>query len=48
MRECLKIDTDPYIPTGVPATPEQVAQMIADGKLPADIELHPSQRLIVE
>ena len=30
------IDVDPYIPTGVPATPEQVAGLVADGTLPAD------------
>jgi len=30
------IDADPYIPSGVPATPEQVAELVADGTLPAD------------
>ncbi len=30
------IDCDPYIPTGVPATPEQVAVLVAEGTLPAD------------
>ena len=30
------IDADPYIPSGVPATPEQVAGLVADGTLPAD------------
>ena len=30
------IDSDPYIPTGVPATPEQVAVLVAEGTLPAD------------
>lgn len=30
------IDVDPYIPTGVNATPEQVAGLVAEGTLPAD------------
>lgn len=30
------IDVDPLIPTGVPATPEQVAGLVADGVLPAE------------
>lgn len=30
------IDADPYIPSGVPATPERVAELVADGTLPAD------------
>ncbi len=30
------IDTDPYIPTGIPATPERVAELVAEGTLPAD------------
>ena len=30
------IDVDPYIPTGVAASPEQVAALVADGTLPAD------------
>ena len=30
------IDCDPYIPTGVPATPEQVAVLVAEGTLPAE------------
>lgn len=30
------IDSDPLIPTGVPATPEQVAGLVAEGTLPAD------------
>ncbi len=30
------IDFDPYIPSGVPATPERVAELVADGTLPAD------------
>ena len=30
------IDADPYIPSGVPATPEQVAVLVAEGTLPAD------------
>ncbi len=30
------IDADPYIPTGIPATPEQVAVLVAEGTLPAD------------
>ena len=30
------IDVDPLIPTGVPATPEQVAVLVAEGTLPAD------------
>ncbi len=29
------IDVDPYIPTGVNATPEQVAAFVAEGTLPA-------------
>lgn len=29
------IDCDPYIATGVNATPEQVAALVADGTLPA-------------
>ena len=28
------LDADPLIPTGIPATPEQVAAMIADPDLP--------------
>ena len=30
------IDVDPYIGTGVAATPEQVAELVADGTLPAE------------
>jgi len=30
------IDADPFIPTGVPATVEQVAALVAEGTLPAD------------
>lgn len=30
------IDADPFIPTGVPATPEQVAVLVAEGTLPAE------------
>lgn len=30
------IDVDPYIPTGVNATPEQVAGLVAEGTLPAE------------
>lgn len=30
------IDCDPFIPTGVNASPEQVAGLVADGTLPAD------------
>jgi len=30
------IDADPFIPTGVPATPEQVAGLVAEGTLPAE------------
>ena len=29
------IDADPFIPTGINATPEQVAVMVAEGVLPA-------------
>lgn len=42
------LDADPIIPTGIPATPEQVAQMIADPAIPVDAgvlpELSPEQR----
>ena len=40
------IDSDPYIPTGVPATPEQVAVLVAEGTLPADkvADLAPEQQ----
>ena len=39
-------DADPYIPSGVPATPEQVAVLVAEGTLPADkvADLHPDQQ----
>ena len=30
------IDADPYISTGVPASPERVAELVANGDLPAD------------
>ena len=30
------IDADPFIPSGVPATVEQVTAMVVDGVLPAD------------
>lgn len=30
------IDADPFIPSGVPATVEQVTAMVVDGILPAD------------
>ena len=30
------IDADPFIPTGTPATVEQVTAMVVDGILPAD------------
>ena len=30
------IDSDPFIPSGVPATVEQVTAMVVDGILPAD------------
>ncbi len=30
------IDHDPYIPTGINATPERVAELVAEGTLPAD------------
>ena len=40
------IDADPFIPSGVPATVEQVTAMVVDGVLPADKvpDLHPNQR----
>ena len=40
------IDVDPYIPTGVNASPEQVAGLVADGTLPAGkvAELAPEQQ----
>ena len=42
----LTIDADPFIPSGVPATVEQVTAMVVDGVLPADKvpDLHPNQR----
>ena len=36
MSEGFILDADVFIPTGVPATPEQVAVLVADGTLPAD------------
>ena len=40
------IDADPFIPSGVNATPEQVAGLVADGTLPADkvADLTPKQQ----
>ena len=40
------IDSDPFIPSGVPATVEQVTAMVVDGILPADkvAALAPDQR----
>ena len=40
------LDADPYIPSGVPATPEQVAALVAEGTLPAEkvIELVAEQQ----
>ena len=40
------IDKDPYIATGVNATPEDVAGLVADGTLPADrvADLAPEQQ----
>ena len=40
------LDADPFIPSGVEATPEEVADMVADGRLPADkvALLHERQR----
>ena len=40
------IDADPYIPSGTPATVEQVIAMVVDGILPADkvADLHPDQQ----
>ena len=30
------LDTDPFIPTGVPATPQRVAELLAEGAIDAD------------
>lgn len=40
------IDSDPFIPSGVPATVEEVAAFVVDGVLPADkvADLHPDQQ----
>jgi len=40
------IDADPFIPSGVAATVEEVAAFVVDGILPADKvpDLHPNQR----
>lgn len=40
------IDADPFIPSGVPATVEEVAAFVVDGVLPADkvADLHPDQQ----
>ena len=40
------IDADPFIPTGVPATTEQVAALVAEGTLPAEkvLDLTPEQQ----
>jgi hypothetical protein len=33
------LDADPFIPTGVPATPEQVADMLADPTSPVTADV---------
>ena len=40
------IDADPFIPSGVPATVEEVAAFVGDGILPVDkvADLHPDQQ----
>ena len=40
------IDADPYIPSGTPATVEEVAAFVVDGILPVDkvADLHPDQQ----
>lgn len=40
------IDADPYIPSGIPATVDEVAAFVVDGILPADkvADLHPDQQ----
>ena len=40
------IDSDPFIPSGVPATVEEVAAFVVDGILPVDkvALLHPDQQ----
>ena len=40
------IDSDPFIPSGVPATVEEVAAFVVDGILPAAkvADLHPDQQ----
>jgi hypothetical protein len=41
------LDADPFIPTGVPATPEQVAEMLADPASPVTpdvVELLPVEQ----
>ena len=40
------IDSDPFIPSGVAATVEEVAAFVVDGILPVDKvpDLHPNQR----
>ena len=40
------LDADPYIPSGTPATVEEVTAMVIDGILPADkvADLHPDQQ----
>lgn len=35
------LDADPIIPTGLPATAEQVAKMVADPDLPLTIDVLP-------
>lgn len=36
MSEYLVLDADLFIPTGVPATPERVAELLAEGVIDAD------------
>ena len=40
------IDSDPFIPSGVPATVEEVAAFVVDGIMPVDkvADLHPDQQ----
>lgn len=50
MSEYLTLDADPFISTGVPATPEQVDHMLSVGLLNESIieKLTPEQRPDVE
>lgn len=44
------LDYDPFIPTGVPATPERVAELLAEGVIDVDTValLGPDQQPLTE